>query len=72
MKHQKKKRPSDYPQLAFRVSEEDKKSLTKLINDVYRLANQGLMSDEKPIKKNELIVTALTSGLSKLKKKYSE
>ncbi len=71
MKREKKKRPSDYPQLAFRVSEDDKEYLTNLIEDVYKLANKDAAKDEKRTKKNELIVAALSSGLKSLKKKYS-
>jgi hypothetical protein len=71
MKREKKKRPSDYPQMAFRVSEEDKQRLTDLIGRVHRLANKGAAEDDKKTKKNELIAAALFVGLQTLKNKYS-
>ena len=67
---EKKKHPSDYPQMAFRVSEEDKKRLSDLIDSVHRLANKSVADDEKKTKKNELIVAALVTGLQSLKKEY--
>lgn len=70
MKREKKMRPSDYPQMAFRVSEEDKQLLGDLIDDVHRLANEDVAEDEKKTKKNELIVNALITGLQVIKKKY--
>lgn len=70
MKREKKKLPSDYPQMAFRVSEEDKKRITALVEHVHRLANKDSADNDKKIKKNELISAALISGLQTLKKKY--
>lgn len=63
-------RPTDYPQMAFRVSEEDKQRLGKLIDEVHHLANKNAAEDEKRTKKNELIGAALFAGLQSLKKKY--
>lgn len=70
MKRDKKKSPADYPQMAFRISDEDKQKLADLVDDVHRLANKSAADDEKKTKKNELIVTALFAGLQSLKKKY--
>ena len=70
MKREKKKQPSDYPQMAFRVSEEEKQRLADLIDQVHRNANKKVADDEKRVKKNELIVNALFAGLESLKKKY--
>lgn len=70
MKREKKKRPSDYPQMAFRVSEEDKLKLTEMIDHIHRLANKSAAEDEKKTKKNELIVAALFSGLLSLKRRH--
>lgn len=70
MKREKKKNPADYPQMAFRVSDEDKQKLSELIDEVHNRANRNSAEDEKKIKKNELIVAALFSGLHSLKKKY--
>lgn len=69
MKRDKKKSPADYPQMAFRVSDEDKKKLTELIEDVHHLANKKAAEDEKKTKRNELIVAALFAGLQSLKKR---
>lgn len=70
MKRDKKMHPSDYPQMAFRVSMEDKDSLSKLIDSVHISANKKIEDDEKRVKKNELIVEALFIGLQTLKKKH--
>jgi hypothetical protein len=70
MNREKKKRPADYPQMAFRVSEEDKQRLSDLINQVHSLANKGVAEDEKRTKKNALIVAALFAGLQSLKRRY--
>lgn len=70
MKREKKKHPSDYPQMAFRVSEEDKQRLAELLEQVHRAANKKVADDEKRVKKNELIVSALFTGLEALRKRY--
>lgn len=63
-----KKKPGDYPQMAFRVSAEDKARLEQLIDEVHKLANGQLESDQFKVKKNELIVDALWNGLLNIKK----
>ena len=63
-----KKKPSDYPQMAFRVSASDKERLSQLVSEVHRKVNRGVASDQFKVKKNELIVDALYKGLSALKK----
>ena len=70
MKRPELKDPSDYPQMAFRVSSEDKERLMELINEVHEIANSKVREGEKKFKKNELIVDALWLGLSQIKKKY--
>ena len=66
-----KKLPSDYPQMIFRVNQEDKDQLHTLIDRVVRLANRrqgnkGL----KQVRKNDVIVEALLMGLQRMEKKF--
>ena len=70
MKRPKLKDPSDYPQMAFRVSSEDKERLMELIDEVHAVANSKIKAGEYKIKRNELIVDALWLGLSSIKRKY--
>jgi len=71
MKRPKLKEPSDYPQMAFRVSTKDKERLTELIDEVHRIANTKISSGDRRFKKNEIIVDALWLGLTKfIKSKY--
>lgn len=65
-----KKTPADYPQMAFRVSEEDKNRLLSLINEVHSLANSKITEDQRRVKKNELIVDALWKGLLDMKRQH--
>lgn len=65
-----RKKPSDYPQMAFRVSAEDKAKLEKLINEVHELANGRLKDEHLRFRKNELIVDALWKGLLDIKKNH--
>jgi len=68
MKRQKKKNPNDYPLFAFRVSQDDKERLNKLIKQVHVIANQHISNNELKVKKNEIIVSALFYGLLRFKK----
>jgi len=63
-----KKRPSDYPQMAFRVSAEDKARLESLIAILHAEVNQIVSIEDFKIKKNQLIVDALFHGLLSLQK----
>lgn len=63
-----KKKPSDYPQMAFRVSAEDKVRLETLVSEVHAIANKHVAPDDFKVKKNEIIVDALWKGLLSLKK----
>lgn len=65
-----RKKPGDYPQMAFRVSAEDKIRLEELIGEVHELTNSHLQADQLRIKKNELIVDALWNGLLNIKKNH--
>lgn len=51
MKRPKLKDPSDYPQMAFRVSAEDKEGLMELISEVHEVANSRVKEREYKIKK---------------------
>lgn len=65
-----RKKPSDYPQMAFRVSKEDKSRLEELIDEVHQMANKRLKPDHLKFKKNELIVDALWNGLLNIKRNH--
>jgi hypothetical protein len=65
-----RKKPSDYPQMAFRVSAADKTRLEQLIDEVHKLANKRLEPDHLKFKKNELIVDALWNGLLNIKRNH--
>jgi len=65
-----KKLPSDYPQMAFRVSASDKSRLEELINEVHVLANRAVPESDFRVKKNELIVDALWNGLLNIKRNH--
>lgn len=69
MKREKRKKPSDYPQIAFRVSEEDKEIVSRLVDEAHVLLNKNLDEDSYKIKKNEIVVSALILGLMEIKKK---
>ncbi|MGE3684297.1 MAG: hypothetical protein AB7G93_21465 [Bdellovibrionales bacterium] len=67
-RRERKKMPADYPLIAFRVSEEVKKELHKLIEDVQEHYNRALKSEQLPYKKNEIVVEALRRGLRQMKR----
>ncbi|MES3037160.1 MAG: hypothetical protein V4736_04560 [Bdellovibrionota bacterium] len=64
----KKKLPNDYPQMIFRISEEDKKRISQLVDKVTRLHNDNLLPHMKKIRKNDVIVDALFYGLLRAEK----
>ena len=64
-----KKHPRDYPQMSFRISAADKTNLNGLTQEVLALTNQELSSEEKVMRKNDVLVDALYLGLLTLKKK---
>ena len=63
------KKPSDYPQFAFRISEELKKKLNLLVEEVTDLYNKQLEDGEYLYRKNDIIAEALEIGLMQMKKK---
>lgn len=69
MDDRKKKKPSDYPQFAFRLTTpEQKEELSKLIEEVHERWNRQMNEDDIKYSKSEIIVKALKEGLSLLKK----
>ena len=66
----KKKVPSDYPQMIFRISETDKERLKELIETVTLAANRSKPDDWGKFRKNDVIVDALYLGLLTLEKRY--
>ena len=66
--HKTKRKPSEYPQFAFRVSEELKKELSELIEEVTNLYNTHVKDSEYLYRKNEIIIEALEIGLMQMKK----
>ncbi len=65
----KRKKPGDYPQFTFRVDAETKDKLSKMVEEVTNLFNKNLNTDEYIYRKNDIIIEALLSGLSSMKKK---
>ena len=66
------RRPSDYPQFAFRLSAEAKEKLSKMIKEVTDLYNETLPPGEYLFRKNEIIIDALTRGLRDMKRNHPE
>lgn len=72
-----KKMPSDYPQLLFRLSQEDKNEIEGQIEELLELLNEDIGPRQIKFKKGEIAVEALKRGLIELKseigtKKYSK
>ena len=66
------KKPSDYPQFAFRVSDEIKDRLSSLVEEVTDLYNKHVPDGEYLFRKNDVIAEALERGLKQMKAKYSK
>jgi hypothetical protein len=64
------KKPSDYGQLNFRVSPDDKEELEVLIDEVLEILNKKNRDGNKKIKKNEVILKFLKSSLVKYIRKH--
>ena len=62
-----KKTPSEYPQIAFRVSKEDKKRISDQIEKVQAMLNKRREVSSPFLNKNDIFVMALNEGLKKLK-----
>ena len=66
---QKKKKPVNYPQFYFRVSEENKKVIDELIDQILKSKLKSHDEESKLPKRNAIIVEALILGLDSYKKK---
>ena len=65
-----KKKPSEYPLFSFRISIQDKEEINSLLKEIHELANRALKSDQKRIKKNEILVSGLLHSLRRMKREY--
>lgn len=73
IKERQQKKPADYPQMIFRVNQDDKDRLYALIDKIVDLLNRD--ADKKGthrVRKNDVIVDALSIGLTSLEKKLSK
>lgn len=64
-----KKKPGDYPQLAFRLSKNDKARLLKAADDVAKSLNKARLDNDPYWTKGDVFVKALSLGLEQLKKR---
>lgn len=62
------RRPSDYPQFAFRLTAETKEQLSSMIDEVTDLYNKNVPPGEYLFRKNDIIIEALEIGLAQMKK----
>ena len=62
-----KKLPSEYPQIAFRVSKEDKRRVSEQIDKIQMAMNKRRNDGEPFLNKNDVFIMALNEGLKKLK-----
>jgi hypothetical protein len=63
-----KKLPSEYPQFAFRVRQDKKDELTRLVESIQTARNKRRKEGDPFINKNDVIIEALEKGLRLLKK----
>ena len=62
-----KKTPSEYPQIAFRISKEDKRRLANQIEKIQAAMNNRRKEGSPFLNKNDIFMMALNEGLKKLK-----
>lgn len=65
---QNKKSPSEYPQIAFRLSKADKDRISDEIEAVQTLLNKRRKEDDPFVNKNDVFMWAIEEGLKVLKK----
>lgn len=58
-----KKVPSDYPQISFRVSKEDKIEINYEIERIQISLNKKRKADQRYINKNDIFLLAFKKGL---------
>jgi len=68
----KKKDPSDYPLLSFRINEEEKEIVMQRLEEILTLVNDNKDNNQKKARKNKIIVTALKRGLDEIEKDYKK
>ena len=61
------RRPSDYPQFAFRLTAETKERLAASVDEVTELYNKSVPPGEYLYRKNDIIIEALENGLKIMK-----
>lgn len=62
-----KKTPSDYPQISFRVSNDDKVYILRCIESLQTALNKRRKESEPYINKNDIFLRALKEGLKRIK-----
>lgn len=63
-----RRKPSDYPQFTFRITDELKEQLNDLVEEVTELYNKQIPEGEYLYRKNDIIAEALEMGLMQMKK----
>jgi hypothetical protein len=69
IKKKSRKKPQDYPQLAFRVTDEIKVEIMDEVEEIAEGLNKRRGEKDYIIRKNDVIVEALRIGLKQLKKR---
>lgn len=67
-----KKTPNDYPKFAFRLDLEKKENLIAWVDKIYYLYQDRQDDDSFAIRKNDIILEALTIGLQSLEDKIAK
>ena len=67
-----KKHPSEYPQLAFRVSKKDKEKLLILASKITKAMNRQRKENDSYLTKGDVFVRALFIGFEQLRKNEKE
>lgn len=63
------KKPSDYPQIYFRIREDQKAEIDELVEQILELQLKDRSEDERLPKRNTVMCDALMLGLEQMKKK---
>jgi hypothetical protein len=63
-----KKSPSEYPQIAFRLSKDDKDRISDEIEAVQTLLNKRRKEGDPFVNKNDVFMWAIDEGLKTLRK----
>lgn len=70
--NKKLKKPSEYPQFSFRISEDEKLILSDKLDKVLEMLKENSKEGERIPKKNALILRAINRGLSKIEKEIKK